>query len=77
MIDDISWSSRRSDTAKDFNKCRIELLQRQSDLLDSTVADVRRALGDITADAGAYGELMVGLISQGLDKLQQDDLLIR
>jgi len=70
-------SSPHSDNAKECNKARIAVLQRQSELIDSIVDESRDRLEAVTSDTGSYSELLVGLIVQGLLKLAEEDSLIR
>ena len=70
-------SVHRSDNAKECNKARIAVLKRQSELIDEVIEEARGNLESVTQDSGAYAELLVNLITQGLLKIAEDDCLIR
>ena len=70
-------SVHRSDNAKECNKARIAVLKRQSELIDEVIEEARGNLESVTQDSGAYAELLVNLITQGLLKVAEDDCLIR
>jgi len=70
-------SQAKIDGAKELSKARISVLTRQADLIQEIVSEARSKLATVTSDQGAYTKLLVGLMAQGLEKLNEDVCLVR
>jgi len=69
-------SQSKIDTAKELNKCKISVLQNQSDEIDACVKMACSKLETISSDTGSYTQLLVGLIKQGITKLSNESVIL-